>query len=145
MAASRDASSEDVARLVQVKLAQNEETPGQARRVTRQALLDWRLPGLVDAVVLAVSELVTNAVRYGRPPLAMELRRRPREVRLAVHDGNPAEPVGADGAVAELAESGRGMGIVEVLADEVIVEQVTGDGKIIYAAFGIPPLEPTTS
>lgn len=137
MAPSPSASSGDVVRLVRVELAQDDETPGRARRLTRQVLLDWRLPGLVDAVVLVVSELVTNAVRYGRPPLSMELRRQPREVRLAVHDGNPAEPDTADGAAAALAESGRGMGIVDVLADTVAVEQVTGVGKIIHAAFGI--------
>jgi anti-sigma regulatory factor (Ser/Thr protein kinase) len=142
MRPSRDPTSGDVTRPVQVELAQDDGTPGRARRVTRDALLDWHLPGLVDVVVLVVSELVTNAVRYGRPPLSMELRRRPREVRLAVHDGNPTEPVAPGGTAAAHAESGRGMGIVGVLADDVVVEQVTDDGKIIHAAFCIPSSDP---
>lgn len=124
---------------VQVALGQDEGAPGQARGVTRQALADWRLPGLVDAVVLAVSELVTNAVRHGWPPLSMELRRRPEQVRLAVHDGNPAEPSGPGGQAGPDAECGRGLSIVNALADEVVVEQVTDGGKVIYATFGIPP------
>ena len=104
----------------------------------------WRLSHLVDAVVLAVSELVTNAVRYGRPPVFIELQRRPEQVRLAVHDGNPAEPSLEPGA-AETgtdveAESGRGLGIVHAVADKVNVEQVPGDGKIIQVTFTAEPI-----
>ena len=98
---------------------------------------------MVDPVVLVVSELVTNAVRYGRPPISMELRLRTERVRLAVHDGNSSEPVSRGDETEPDAESGRGMGIVAAVADEVIVEQVPDDGKIIRAVFDIrPPLEP---
>lgn len=138
---------------VHIELTQDERAPAQARRLTRQSLIGWQLPGLVDAVVLAVSELVTNAVRYGRPPLAMELRRRKGRVALAVHDGNPTEPQRSDGNLAAApdksadaasnaasdAESGRGLTIVAALADDVHIEQVTGDGKIIHADFDVRP------
>lgn len=109
--------------------------PGQARRAVRDVLLRWHLPALVDAVVLAASELVTNAVRYGRPPLRVVVRRNAADVRLDVHDGEPREPgsAGSRGAP-EQAESGRGLEIVKSLA-VVGCEQIPGDGKVVYATF----------
>lgn len=97
----------------------------------------WRLPGLLDRVVLVVSELVTNAVRHGRPHVWMELRREPARLRLAVHDGSSTEPVQQAGRALADAESGRGMGIVGALADDLAVEQVPDDGKIVRVAFGV--------
>jgi anti-sigma regulatory factor (Ser/Thr protein kinase) len=89
-----------------------------AREVVRSTLTRWRLPHLVEACVLAVSELVTNALRHGRPPIDMRLRRVSKKVELEVEDqgSGPAEPPHpAD----DLAESGRGLGIVRAVADDV--------------------------
>ena len=126
---------------VHVELAQDRRAPGDARRAAREVLVRWRLPGLVDAVVLAVSELVTNAVRYGRPRVSLELSRRSEQVRVAVHDGDPTEPPTGDGEAGPDAESGRGLSIVQKLADEVVVEQVPDDGKIVRVSFDVPPGE----
>ena len=121
---------------VEVPLPHGELAPAEARRAARDVLLRWRLPGLVDVVVLAVSELVTNAVRYGRPALTLELQYSDSELRVAVHDGDPAEPPRATGATApDGAESGRGLGIVHSLAADVGCEQVPDDGKVVYASF----------
>ena len=84
-------------------------------------------------LVLVASELATNAIRHGRPPVTLELRRQTQAVRLDVHDGDPTEPV-LTAATADV-ESGRGLAIVRALADSVAVEQVTGDGKILRASF----------
>lgn len=89
--------------------------------------------------MLASSELVTNAVRYGRAPVSIKLQREPERVRLDVHDGDPTEPFLVPGGAGEDAESGRGLGTVHALADEVAVEQVTGDGKIIHVTFSAGP------
>lgn len=78
---------------VHVDLDSSAQAPGQARQAVRQALLSWSLPALVDVVVLAASELVTNAVRYGQPPLHLVLHRTAAHVRLDLHDGETAEPV----------------------------------------------------
>jgi anti-sigma regulatory factor (Ser/Thr protein kinase) len=95
----------------------------QARDVVRAALLRWHVPHLVEVCVLAVSELVTNALRYGRPPIGLRLRRASKKIELEVAD----EGGGAAGAppmpeADELAESGRGLGIVRAVADEVRIE-----------------------
>lgn len=121
---------------VHVDLPQDTRAPAQARRATRAALTAWRLPELVDAVVLAVSELVTNAVRHGRPVVSLELlRRSPQQVRVAVHDGDPTEPPLALDAVDPDAERGRGLAIVRELADGIAVEQVSDDGKVVRVDF----------
>ena len=122
---------------VRVELASDQRAAGQARSAARQTLIGWRLSGLVDAVVLAASELVTNAVRHGRPPVSMELQRQSNRVRLDVHDGSPTEPPPSEGETLQGAESGRGLSIVHLLADEVAVEQVEDDGKIIHVTFGV--------
>jgi anti-sigma regulatory factor (Ser/Thr protein kinase) len=120
-----------------VDLGHDLHAPAQARRATRQALQDWRLGRLADSVVLVVSELVGNVVRHGSKPVGLVLRRRVQSVSVAVHDGCATGLPEVDGAVGEgsLDESGRGLYIVNELADHVTVEQVPGDGKIIHAAF----------
>jgi anti-sigma regulatory factor (Ser/Thr protein kinase) len=128
--------SEGTEEVVRVDLRPGPHAPADARRATREVLHRWELPALVDRVVLAVSELVTNSVRYGRPPLRLDLRRRRSCVRIDVHDTVPEEPVlQGRAAVQHDRESGRGLLIVSAVADEVGVEQVPGDGKHVYASF----------
>jgi anti-sigma regulatory factor (Ser/Thr protein kinase) len=103
-------------------------------------LLQWRLPALVDTVVVAVSELVTNAIRHGRPQVKLELQREQRQIGVRVHDDEPTEPAAARGrTAADDAESGRGLDIVNALAVEVGVERVPDDGKVVYAYFDTTP------
>ncbi len=124
---------------VRVELATDLRAVGQARRAARDVLVAWRLSHLVDVVVLVTSELVTNALRYGRPPVSIALQRQAGQVRLDVRDGDPAEPPAAPSVVAAHAESGRGIAIVHALADEVAVEQVEDDGKIVHVTFRADP------
>lgn len=127
---------EGAADVVRVDLSPGPHAPGVARRATREVLCRWELPSLVDRVVLAVSELVTNSVRYGRPPLRLDLRRLRGCVRVDVHDTVAQEPVLHGRAPVDAdRESGRGLLIVSALADEVGVEHVPGDGKHVYASF----------
>lgn len=123
---------------VRVDLPDDLRAPAEARRAVRVALGQWRLPALVDAVSLAVSELVTNAVRHGLPPVRLVLQRRSRDVRVDVHDEGQGEPTRRTAGEAE--ESGRGLAIVEAVSETSGVEQVDDDGKITYATFEAPPL-----
>lgn len=132
---SDEAGPEADGDLVRVDLPADSEAPGRARRATREALDGWQLSALVDSVVLVVSELVTNSVRYGRPPLHMVLTRRSQSVRVDVHDAVPAAPPLGDDPTSVDAESGRGLLIVTAVADSVGVERVPGDGKHVFASF----------
>ena len=49
-----------------------------------------------DDVALAVSELVTNAIRYGGEPVTMTVLPNDDGVRIEVTDGNPVLPVPAE-------------------------------------------------
>jgi len=120
---------------LQVDLPSGLAAAGAAREQTRAALGRWRLPGLLDPVVLAVSELVANAVKHGRPPVVMLLRRTARSVRVEVHDGAPAADVPPPSSPLATAESGRGLVIVDAVSDDAGVEQVPGDGKVAWASF----------
>lgn len=122
---------------VHVALAADLSAPGQARRAVRSTLAQWRLLSLVDVVTLVVSELVTNAVRHGVPPVRLVLSLSSRDLRVDVHDENKIEPAAqqADDA----AESGRGLAIVHAVARSSGFEQVADDGKIAYATFDMPP------
>jgi anti-sigma regulatory factor (Ser/Thr protein kinase) len=132
-----DQDREDTAEDRVVALGHDLSAPAQARRATRQALQDWRLARLADRVVLVVSELVGNVVRHGARPVGLTLRRGQQSVSVAVHDGCDKRLPDVDDAVGDgtLDESGRGLYIVNELADDVTVEQVPGDGKIIHADF----------
>lgn len=66
-----------------------------ARHTVRDKLIDWRAPAsVVEAVVLLVSELVTNAMRYTSGPIG---------VRLAVVEAPRARDAGAGAAARERA------------------------------------------
>ena len=108
--------------------------PGVARAHTRSVLRGWRRPELPDPLLLALRELVSNAVRHGRPPVDLLLRRAGRGVRLEVHDEAPGREreVSLSGPDAE---SGRGLFLVETVASDTGVEQVPGDGKTAWATF----------
>ena len=71
----------------------------------------------VESCVLAVSELVTNAVLYAGGRVLVSAQQDPDGVRLIVHDQGTADawPQPADG----LGEHGRGLAIVAGLATEL--------------------------
>jgi anti-sigma regulatory factor (Ser/Thr protein kinase) len=129
---------EDDARAVHVDLPQDLTAAKAARSATRTVLGRWRLPALLDPVLLTVSELVGNAVRHGRPPVDLRLRRAGAGVRVDVHDDAPEEP--AVGSNSDAAESGRGLLLVEAVAAETGVERIEGDGKIVWAQIEPDPV-----
>lgn len=73
---------------VGMSLPNDATAPTEARHAVRATPTRWRLPALVDSCVLTVSELVTNAVRYGLPPLGLVMRRRKGAVRIDVSDAS---------------------------------------------------------
>lgn len=118
---------------VEVDLPSDRTAPAVARERARTVLRQWRLPALLDPLLLVVSELVGNAVRHGRPPVGMLLRRTDGTVRVEVHDEDSGAPVLAGGLPGADAESGRGGYLVEAVAQDVGVEQVPGNGKVVWA------------
>ena len=119
---------------VRVPLPDDDTAPSVARRALRSLLRGWRLPGLVEPVVLAASELVTNAFRHGEPPVQLTVRRTNGRVSVAVGDGSPTLPVRT--SAAPEAQNGRGMVIVESVASETGSRRERA-GKVVWAGFDI--------
>ncbi|MFE7264594.1 SpoIIE family protein phosphatase [Streptomyces sp. NPDC057592] len=89
-------------------------SPGVARTLMRDRLDSWHLDEeTIEATELIVSELVTNAVRYGAPPLRLRLIL-DRTLTCEVHDGSPVAPHLRHARTAD--EGGRGLFIVSQLA-----------------------------
>ncbi|MFE3905417.1 ATP-binding protein [Streptomyces sp. NPDC059153] len=116
-------------------LAKADESAKVARDYARE-FVAYHLPGTdpehTDDVALVVSELVTNAVRYGTEPgdsLLLVLDATERRTRVEVHDTRRRTPT----MKPESDERGRGRGlfIVEALAEWGIGERPLG--KFVWA------------
>lgn len=89
---------------------------GLLRRATRDFLRRHGVPESTEgAVVLAVSELVTNAVIHGEGEVKLRISLSCGGVRVCVTDQNPSPAVLKDPENND--ESGRGMRLVHMLAD----------------------------
>ena len=97
-----------------------DEDPAEVRRV-RRAISEALAGADVDAdriqdAMVAISELVSNALVHGGPPRVVRLRLGPSGLLVQVFDGSPGEPhvVAAGGAE----PGGRGLQLVSRLAAE---------------------------
>lgn len=102
--------------------------PAAARGVVRALLPSWGLNGLVDPAELVVSELVTNAIRYGSPPVGVRLLRG-RCLVCEVSDGSGTSPRLRRAATTD--EGGRGLFLVAQFAQRWGTRYTT-HGKVIW-------------
>ena len=102
-------------------------------RTARRAVID-SLAGLdadrLDDVLLCTSEVVTNAVEHGAPPIELHVDRDEDHVRVEVSDRSPMRP--RVGEPSPEAVRGRGMLIVERCADRWGVDAAAPDGKSVW-------------
>ncbi|WP_326704118.1 SpoIIE family protein phosphatase [Streptomyces cyaneofuscatus] len=116
-------------------LAQERTTPATARLLVRDRLQGWGLDeDTVDATELIVSELVTNAVRYGTPPLRLRLLL-DTSLTCEVHDGSTASPHLRHARTVD--EGGRGLFIVSRLAAHWGARHGP-DGKVLWTEQELP-------
>jgi anti-sigma regulatory factor (Ser/Thr protein kinase) len=99
-----------------INLPHNPLAVGVARGALRLILRAHGLGELLASAELLASELVTNAHLHAPGPSCLRVKRTEKWLRLSVWDTSgepprPPRPCGAD------REEGRGMGIVEELAD----------------------------
>ncbi|MFE9723766.1 SpoIIE family protein phosphatase [Streptomyces sp. NPDC005794] len=117
------------------ELPYDRTAPATARRLTSKRLADWHLEGDTgDATELIVSELVTNAVRYGRPPVELRLIL-DRGLTCEIRDGSTTAPyMKYAGAVDE---GGRGLFIISQLAS-LWGTRYAAEGKTVWSEQVIP-------
>lgn len=88
---------------------------GRARHLVGESLGRWGVPDDDGVAVLLVSELVTNALRYGMQPMRMVARRSDRALRVEIHDARTGEAPRVTNPQPD-STTGRGMVIVDALA-----------------------------
>ncbi|WP_329212380.1 ATP-binding protein [Streptomyces sp. NBC_01708] len=112
--------------------------PGRVRRLGREQLRRWRLDSLCEPVELCLSELVTNAMRYGRGPLVgVRLYGTASHLCIEVTDGSPDKPVLSVADSDD--ESGRGLALVDAIAESW---GVTEDGTCTWCRLSVPKEQP---
>ncbi|KUN77040.1 PAS sensor protein [Streptomyces bungoensis] len=114
-----------------------------ARRFTARTLRRWHVEDVADAVLLVVSELVTNALVYTQGPVHVDLTLRGDRVRVSVSDASPrapAKPVIDDWE----ATGGRGLLLVEAMSESFGSVPVAS-GKQVWSEIAVPRREPSPS
>lgn len=116
-----------------------------ARHFTRCTLPSWGMDGLVDDVAIAVSEMVTNALRHGvggmngrvsPQSVWLGMLRQGATVMCVVFD--PGGDVPVAGEPDWMAESGRGLWVVEALSEAWGWTPPVRGGKAVWAVFSLP-------
>lgn len=116
-----------------------EQAPHEARQAARRVLEQWSLPSaVVEDTVLAVSELVTNAVLHARSPsiLELELGQTRDWLRFSVADASRVPPLARLAGTTD--EGGRGLAILAALSDRWGIEQY-GPGKRVWCEVDLGP------
>ena len=118
------------------------ESVREARRFTRTTLHGWDLVALHESVELVASELVTNALRYAVPmgtpgtPVRLSLIRYTSRVVCAVRDPSTVPPAPKDPDY--VAETGRGLHLVDSFSENWGWHPLSGSGKVVWALFLAP-------
>ncbi|MET7451614.1 SpoIIE family protein phosphatase [Streptomyces sp. NPDC005574] len=107
----------------------------RARANVSEQLTVWGLEEVDFTAELVVSELVTNAIRYGRPPIRLRLIH-DRTLLCEVSDASSTTPHLRRARVYD--EGGRGLLLVAQLAEHWGTRHARG-GKTVWAECGLAP------
>lgn len=121
--------------VVETRFAATEQHVASVRRWLRTQLNDWQQPTIIEDVMLAATEVITNAVRHGSKgpadivTVAIELCG--NDLRVNVTDSSTMLPMLRD--VSPLEEGGRGLRLLGALTESwgVHVER-EGAGKTVW-------------
>ncbi|MEV7280632.1 SpoIIE family protein phosphatase [Streptomyces sp. NPDC093111] len=116
------------------RLPREPRSVGRARELARAQLTTWGLEALVDTVELLVSELVTNALRYGEGEIRLRLLR-DRTLVCEVWDAGLVQP--RRRRAKDTDEGGRGLQLVGLLS-AAWGSRRTPRGKTVWFELPLP-------
>jgi anti-sigma regulatory factor (Ser/Thr protein kinase) len=125
-----------------VELVPALRAPHAARAFAAETLAAWDVRAEeIEAVQLVASELVTNAVLHAAESQTVTLQLVMIDgcVRVMVSDGGRGEPERRSPADRPVAESGRGVWIVDALADHWGTETNERGGKTVWCEMSTRP------
>jgi anti-sigma regulatory factor (Ser/Thr protein kinase) len=108
---------------------------GAARRFVAETLEGWGYAMHGHDVVLAVSELASNAVRHAHTRFAVSVTSCDGTVRVGVEDRNPELPMPR--APGPEISNGRGLLLVEALTRRWGAEPLGDAGKVVWVEFPV--------
>jgi PAS domain S-box-containing protein len=116
------------------QLPREPRSVGRARELARGQLISWNLEALVDTVELLVSELVTNALRYGEGEIRLRLLH-DRTLVCEVWDAGLVQP--RRRRARDTDEGGRGLQLVGLLS-AAWGSRRTPRGKTVWFELPLP-------
>ncbi|MFI2346801.1 SpoIIE family protein phosphatase [Streptomyces sp. NPDC019443] len=122
------------------RLPREPRSVGRARELARAQLVAWNLEALVDTVELLVSELVTNALRYGEGEIRLRLLR-DRTLVCEVWDSGLVQP--RRRRARDTDEGGRGLQLVGLLS-AAWGSRRTPRGKTVWFELALPDGDSTS-
>lgn len=126
-----DAQLPDAAASEELVMPSVPTSVARARRYAMAVCSGLRFPGDCDVLVLLVSEMVTNALVHGHGQVTVRVTSlHQRRLRLEVADSAIDRPVVRPMSLG--AEGGRGMALIDALADSWGVDGLA-DGKVVWA------------
>ena len=111
------------------ELPVSREAPALAREFLRGATCAAHHSEVLDDAVLMVSELVTNSVLHGGPPVVVAVDCTEDTLQVRVRDGSSELPARRDAEKTD--EGGRGLALVAEMSDDWGVDPVA-DGKNVW-------------
>lgn len=108
-----------------------------ARSFTQRHLSGTGLQGVTDIGLLLVSELATNALHHAGTGFEVVISLTKEGVRICVGDNNPRRPLDPVSRPSTEAEGGRGLVLVDELADRWGVEG-NPPGKVVWFELDCP-------
>ncbi|MYS91708.1 MULTISPECIES: ATP-binding protein [Streptomyces] len=123
-----------------MRLTVGEHAARHIRRIVRSFLEEWRMPELADAVELGVTELLANVVQHVPDRrCTLLLLRQSAGVRVEVTDGSDQLPCSPTSFDLE-SEGGRGLLLLDAMADKWGVSPWRGGGKTVWFECGAESL-----